>query len=55
MSSAQSTVEAVRDGIIVSIAELRAVARLEHDERRANVADWLDDLFAGVTDGLQPS
>lgn len=50
MSSAQSTVEAVRDEIIVAVAELRAVAQSEHDERRANVADWLDDLFADVMD-----
>ena len=38
------------DKIIAAIAELRAVARSEHDERRARVADRLDELFADATD-----
>ncbi len=50
MTSSQRTVETVRDEIIAATAELRTVARSEHDEARAHVADWLDEQFAGVTD-----
>jgi hypothetical protein len=44
------TVQTVRDEIVAAIAKLRSVAMSEQDERRAEVADWLDGLFAGVTD-----
>lgn len=50
MSSEQGTIESVRDDIIAAIAEVRSVARAEHDEPRSRTADWLDALFAGVTD-----
>lgn len=46
MSSKQRTVEAVRDEVIAAAAELRRVAQAEYDERLANLADWLDELFA---------
>jgi hypothetical protein len=44
------TVEAVRNGIVSAIAEVRAVARAENDESRQMTADYLDSQFAGVTD-----
>lgn len=44
------TVETVRDEIISAIAEVRSVARAEHDQRRNHTADWLDEQFTGVTD-----
>ncbi|MHA7284503.1 DUF6966 domain-containing protein [Arthrobacter sp. TMS2-4] len=50
MSNEQRTVGALRDEIIAATAELRTVAQAEHDEARAHVADWLDGLFAGVTE-----
>ncbi|WP_104044041.1 hypothetical protein [Arthrobacter sp. ZGTC412] len=50
MTNQPKTVEAVRDEIISAIAEVRAVARSEHDEQRNRTADWLDALFVGVTD-----
>jgi hypothetical protein len=45
MSSRGLSVEAVRDDIIAAVAEVRAVAKAEHDERRNHTADWLDGLF----------
>jgi hypothetical protein len=42
--------EAIRDDTIAAVADLRAVARIEHDERRNHTADWLDGLFADVID-----
>ncbi|MHA7209558.1 DUF6966 domain-containing protein [Arthrobacter sp. MDT1-65] len=50
MTNDQRTVEAARDEIIAATAELRAAAALGQDEQRAHVADWLDGLFANVTD-----
>ncbi|MDQ0661590.1 hypothetical protein QFZ35_000088 [Arthrobacter ulcerisalmonis] len=50
MGSERITVESVRDDIISAIAEVRSVARAEHDEGRNQTADWLDVLFAGVND-----
>ena len=47
---APRTVRATRDEIIAAIAELRAAALWGQDERRADVADWLDGLFVDVTD-----
>lgn len=50
MTNKPKTIEAVRDDIISAIAEVRAVARAERDDRRNHAADWLDGLFVGVTD-----
>lgn len=50
MSRKQRTVEAVRDEILAATAELRAVARLEQDKQRNQVADWLDEQFICITD-----
>jgi hypothetical protein len=50
MSRKQRTVGTVRDEIIAATAQLRAVARLEQDKQRSQVADWLDVQFVGVTD-----
>lgn len=50
MNNERQSLEPVRDDIIAAIADLRAVARIEHDERRNHVADWLDGLFADVMD-----
>lgn len=50
MSSKPKTMESVRDEILSAIAEVRAVARSEHDEQRTNTADWLVGLFVDVTD-----
>lgn len=50
MSRTPQTVETVRDEIIAAAAELRAVARSEQDKHRNQVAGWLDEQFAGVTD-----
>jgi hypothetical protein len=50
MSNRPKTAEAVRDEIISAIAEVRAVARAEHNEARNKTADWLDGLFVGATD-----
>jgi hypothetical protein len=44
------TVQATRDEIIAAIAEVRAAALWGQDEQRAHAADWLDGLFANVTD-----
>jgi hypothetical protein len=44
------TIEAVRDDVVSAIAEVRAVARAERDDRRNHTADWLDRLFVGVMD-----
>lgn len=44
------TIEAVRAEIVAAIAEVRSVARSEHDEQRNHAADWLDALFFDVTD-----
>jgi hypothetical protein len=46
MSSQSQTLEAARDGIISAIAEMRAVARVEHDKQRNRTPDWLDEPFA---------
>ena len=50
MSNDRGTVESVRAEIISAIAEVRSVAHAEHDESRQTTADWLDALFADVTD-----
>jgi hypothetical protein len=50
MSSKPHTVDAVRTEIVSVIAEVCAAARLGQDEQRAHTADWLDELFAGVSD-----
>lgn len=50
MSRTPGTVEEVRDEIVAATAELRAVARSEHDTQRDHVADWLDGQFIGITD-----
>ncbi|MHA7191094.1 hypothetical protein ACX80N_12470 [Arthrobacter sp. MDT2-16] len=49
MTNQQRTVQAARDEIIAATAELRAAALLGQDEQRAHTADWLEGLFAGVT------
>jgi len=51
MSSRGLSVEAVRDDIIAAVAEVRAVAKAEHDERRNHTADWLDGLFGCPLNG----
>ncbi|POH61163.1 hypothetical protein [Arthrobacter glacialis] len=50
MNSKHSSVNEVRDDILVAIAEVRTVARSEHDEQRNSTADWLDGQFIDVTD-----
>lgn len=42
MGKKPRTVEAVRNEIVSAIAEVRAVARAEHDESRQVTADYLD-------------
>lgn len=49
MGKKPRTVEAVRNEIVSAIAEVRAVARAEHDESRQVTADYLDSQFAGIT------
>ena len=49
MGKKPRTVEAVRDEIVSAIAEVRAVARAEHDESRQMTADYLDAQFADIT------
>lgn len=51
MSGEPNTLEVVRDEVSSAIAEVRAVARSEHDEQRNRTADWLDEQFVDVTDG----
>ncbi|WP_420178728.1 DUF6966 domain-containing protein [Paenarthrobacter sp. TA1.8] len=50
MGNHQRTVDAVRAEITSAIAEVRSVARLEHDVQRQHTADWLDKQFIDVTD-----
>lgn len=50
MIGKRRNLEAVRDEILSAIAEVRTVARSEHDEQRNHAADWLDELFIDVTD-----
>lgn len=50
MNSKRSTVDAVRNDILDAIAEVRTVARSEHDEQRNSTADWLDEQFIDATD-----
>lgn len=50
MNSKSSTVDVVRNDILAAIAEVRTVARSEHDVRRNSTADWLDEQFIDVTD-----
>jgi hypothetical protein len=49
MGRTPRTVQATRDEIIASIAEVRAAALWGLDEQRADAADWLDGLFVNVT------
>jgi hypothetical protein len=51
VSNKPKTLDAVRDEIISAIAEVRAVARSEHDEQRNRTADWLNGLFASPAYG----
>lgn len=51
MSGQPKTLEVVRDEVSSAIAEVRTVARSEHDEQRNRTADWLDEQFVDVTDG----
>jgi hypothetical protein len=50
MRNDPGTVESVRAEIFSAIAEVRTVARSEHDEPRNQTADWLDAQFGGVAD-----
>lgn len=50
MGKKPRTVEAFRAEIVSAVAEVRAVARAEHDESRQMTADYLDAEFAGITD-----
>jgi hypothetical protein len=43
-------VNVVGKDILAAIAEVRTVARSEHDELRNSTADWLDEQFVDVTD-----
>lgn len=51
MKSKRWSIDAVRDEILAAIAEVRSVARSEHDEQRSHAADWLDEQFIDATDG----
>ncbi len=50
MNSRRSTVDAVRNDILDAIAEVRTVARSEHDEQRSSTADWVDEQFIDMPD-----
>ncbi len=50
MNNERQSFESIREDIIAVVADLRAVARTEHDERRTHTADWLGGLFADVID-----
>lgn len=50
MSRNQHNVEVIRDEVIAAVAELRAVARAEHDKPRQEVADWIEEQFIGIAD-----
>ncbi|MFJ6418256.1 DUF6966 domain-containing protein [Paeniglutamicibacter sp. NPDC091659] len=51
MKNERWSVDAVRDEIVSAIAEVRFVARSEHDEHRAHAADWLEEQFIDAKDG----
>jgi len=50
MNCKRLTVDVASNDIIAAIAEVRTVARSEHDERRNSTADWLDEQFIDVAD-----
>lgn len=50
MRSQPRTVEAVRAEIVSAIVGVRAAARMGRDKQRVHTADWLDGLFASVSD-----
>ncbi|AIY02783.1 hypothetical protein ART_3184 [Arthrobacter sp. PAMC 25486] len=50
MISKRPTGEAVREEIVAAIAEVRAVAKSEHDVQRNHAAEWFSELFIDVTD-----
>lgn len=50
MMSKSLNVDAHRNEILSAIAEVRTVARSQHDEPRTHSADWLDELFIDATD-----